>query len=54
MPVYDYVCADCHTSFEKVLTLPEHEKEQITCPKCDGKHVEQEAAAFFAVTSKKS
>jgi putative FmdB family regulatory protein len=53
MPVYDYVCNDCHKSFETVLTLTEHEKE-IRCPHCGSKNVEQEAAAFFAVTSKKS
>jgi len=54
MPVYDYVCNDCHKSFEKVLTLSEHDKDKIVCPKCGSKNVEQEMAAFFAVTSKKS
>ncbi|MBZ5571929.1 MAG: zinc ribbon domain-containing protein [Acidobacteriia bacterium] len=54
MPVYDYVCNDCHKSFELVLTLTEHDKEQIKCPKCGSKNVEQEAAEFFAVTSRKS
>ena len=53
MPVYDYVCTDCHKEFEKVLTLREHEG-QIVCPHCGSKNVEQEAKAFFAVTSKKS
>lgn len=54
MPVYDYVCKDCHKSFEKVLTLVEHDQELIACPHCGSKNVEQEAGAFFAVTSKKS
>ena len=54
MPVYDYVCKDCHKSFEKVLTLSEHDKETIVCPKCGSKNVEQEMAEFYAVTSKKS
>jgi putative FmdB family regulatory protein len=54
MPVYDYLCNDCHKEFEKVLTLNEHEKDQITCPHCGSKNVEQEAKAFFAVTSRKS
>ena len=53
MPVYDYVCKDCHKPFELVLTLQEHEKD-IKCPKCGSKNVEQEATAFFAVTDKKS
>ena len=53
MPVYDYICNDCKKSFETVLTLAEHE-ERISCPHCGSKNVEQEAAAFFAVTGKKS
>jgi len=54
MPVYDYRCNDCRTSFEQVLTLREHDNEKIKCPHCGSKNVEQEAAAFYAVTSKKS
>jgi len=54
MPVYDYVCLDCHKPFETVLTLNEHDKETPKCPHCGSKNVEQEAAAFFAVTSRKS
>ena len=54
MPVYDYICNDCHKEFETVLTLDEHDHQNIKCPKCGSKNVEQEVAAFFAVTSKKS
>jgi putative FmdB family regulatory protein len=53
MPVYDYVCHDCHASFELTLTLTEHETN-VKCPKCGSKNIEQEATAFFAVTGKKS
>lgn len=53
MPVYDYICKDCHKSFEVVLTLSEHD-QAVACPKCGSKNVEQEVAAFFAVTGKKS
>jgi putative FmdB family regulatory protein len=54
MPTYEFWCEDCHKPFEIILTLAEYEKDKIQCPKCGGKHVHQEAAAFFAVTSKKS
>jgi len=54
MPVYDYLCNDCHKSFELVLTLTEHDKDPIVCPKCGSKNIAQEMAEFFAVTSKKS
>jgi putative FmdB family regulatory protein len=53
MPVYDYVCNDCHKTFELTLTLKEHEVN-VKCPKCGSKNIEQEATAFFAVTGKKS
>jgi putative FmdB family regulatory protein len=54
MPVYDYICNDCQNTFETVLTLDEHEHWEVKCPHCGSKNVEQEAAEFFAVTSKKS
>ncbi len=54
MPFYDYHCKACGKSFEIVLTFTEHEKQKVACPKCGSKKVEQEPAAFFAVTSKKS
>ena len=54
MPEYDHVSHDCRKPFEIVLTLPEHDKKKVACPHCGSKHVEQEAAAFFAVTGKKS
>jgi putative FmdB family regulatory protein len=54
MPVYGYYCNDCHKSFERVLTLREHDNEQMRCPECGGQNIHQEAAAFYAVTSKKS
>jgi len=37
-----------------MMTLSEHDKNKIICPKCKGKKVEQQFAAFFAVSAKKS
>ncbi len=55
MPVYEYYCEVCKKEFEVTLTLDEHEHERkIKCPKCKGHRVHQMAAAFTAVTSKKS
>jgi putative FmdB family regulatory protein len=54
MPTYEYVCKDCHGSFEKTLTLMAHDREPVTCPKCSSKNVEQGFTTFYAVTSKKS
>jgi len=54
MPVYDYICQDCHRSFELTLTLKTHDTEKVKCPKCGSTNVMQEATEFFAVTGKKS
>jgi putative FmdB family regulatory protein len=50
----EFYCEDCKKPFEIILTLAEHEKGKVKCPNCGGKNVQQEAAAFFTVTSKKS
>jgi len=54
MPRYEFFCEDCQEPFEIILTFTEYERGMIACPKCGGKQVHQEAAEFFAVTSKKS
>ncbi len=51
--VYEYICQECHASFETILTLRERETE-VHCPKCDSKRVVQDATEFYAVTSRKS
>ena len=54
MPRYAFYCEACKKPFETILTLAGYEKSKIKCPKCGGAHTHQDAAAFFAVTSKKS
>jgi 4a-hydroxytetrahydrobiopterin dehydratase len=48
MPTYEYLCKDCHGSFDKTLTLTAHDRE------CGSKNVKQEFTTFYPVTSKKS
>jgi putative FmdB family regulatory protein len=54
MPHYEYLCSGCGKKFSLVLTLDEHDKGNVKCPKCGGTKVEQQWAAFYATTSKKS
>jgi len=54
MPTYEYTCKECNKTFTQILTISEHEKTKVTCPKCNSKKVEQRPAAFFAVSAKKS
>ena len=35
MPIYEYVCDDCNKPFEKLVMKS---SENITCPKCGGRH----------------
>ena len=34
MPIYEYVCDDCQTHFEKIVI---NKQQEIACPKCAGK-----------------
>ena len=54
MPIYEYSCKDCHSTFDKTLTLAAHDREPVTCPKCGGQNVAQDFTSFYPVTSKKS
>ncbi|MBI3951312.1 MAG: zinc ribbon domain-containing protein [Acidobacteria bacterium] len=54
MPVYDYRCGKCSKKFSLTMTISDHDKRNVKCPKCGSRKVEQQVAAFYAVTSKKS
>jgi len=54
MPQYEYLCRACNKKFSLVLTLAEHDKGKVKCPKCSRTEVELQWAAFCATTSKKS
>ena len=34
MPIYEYICDDCQTHFEKIVI---NKQQEIACPKCSGK-----------------
>lgn len=54
MPHYEFLCRACQKRFSLILSLAEFEKATVKCPHCESKKVEQQWAAFYAVTSKKS
>jgi putative FmdB family regulatory protein len=54
VPTYNFYCKECKKSFTLPMALAEYEKGKFACPKCKSKKVEQQMAAFFAVTAKKS
>jgi putative FmdB family regulatory protein len=54
VPIYNFHCKECKKSFTLTMALAEYERGKFVCPKCKSKKVEQQMAAFFAVTAKKS
>jgi putative FmdB family regulatory protein len=54
MPVYDFKCQKCETTFSEVMSFREKETKKIRCPKCKSLRVKPVYSGFVAVTSKKS
>lgn len=54
MPLYEYVCRNCHKKFAEVLTIKEHETKKLRCPKCQSPNLEKVIEPFFAKTSSKT
>ena len=43
MPLYEYVCSDCHASFEKLV---QRFGEAVDCPSCSSAAVEKQLSTF--------
>jgi putative FmdB family regulatory protein len=42
MPIFEYVCADCQESFEKIV----HNDESVLCPGCNSERLEKQYSRF--------
>jgi putative FmdB family regulatory protein len=47
MPIYEYLCDDCGTAFEK-LVMRTSQKDEVACPSCGEHHVSQQYSSFAA------
>jgi putative FmdB family regulatory protein len=54
MPTYEYECRECKEKFTVILSISEHDKSNVACPKCKGKKVKQDISLFTTKTSRKS
>jgi putative FmdB family regulatory protein len=54
MPTYDFQCQDCGKKFTLSMTVAEHGKSKVACPKCKGRNVKQLISPFLTKTSRKS
>jgi putative FmdB family regulatory protein len=52
--MYDYRCLDCSHQFSVFLSLAQHGKEAVICPKCQGNKTDQLFSGFFAKTASKT
>ena len=48
MPIYEYICEDCQTRFEKIVL---NKQQEISCPKCASKHNAIQLSVFSAGAS---
>ncbi len=46
MPVYEYVCLDCHSTFEALRSMREADLQQA-CVECGGAHVSRTLSVPF-------
>jgi putative FmdB family regulatory protein len=54
MPTYEYQCRECNNEFVEVLSIAEHDKEKVICPKCKSEKTFQLVSTFLTKTSRKS
>jgi putative FmdB family regulatory protein len=45
MPIYEYVCDDCQTRFEKIVV---NKRQEIACPTCSSKKNSIQLSVFSA------
>lgn len=45
MPIFEYLCEDCGSRFEKLVR---RSGDQVLCPSCGKDHLEQQFSAFAA------
>lgn len=45
MPIYEYVCDDCHTRYERIVFSA---GQKIECPKCSSKRHTMQLSVFSA------
>jgi putative FmdB family regulatory protein len=47
MPIFEYRCQDCGSTFEKLVRRPADSAE-LACPQCGQTHLKQEFSTFAA------
>ncbi len=48
MPIYEYICEDCDTRFERIVL---NKQQEIACPKCASKKAAIQISVFATTTA---
>ena len=48
MPIYEYICDDCETHFEKIVI---NKQQEIACPKCASRKASLQLSVFSSAGS---
>ena len=48
MPIYEYICDECQTHFEKIVI---NKQQEISCPKCLGKKNSIQLSVFSSTSA---
>jgi putative FmdB family regulatory protein len=50
MPLFEYVCLECGAEFEKLI-MKNTEADDISCPACNSRKLEEKFSSFSAASS---
>jgi putative FmdB family regulatory protein len=54
MPLYDYICLDCHQRFDVFMTYAEYGTRPVTCPHCKSKNARRRVPRVRMAKSEES
>ncbi|MGN6554695.1 MAG: FmdB family zinc ribbon protein [Verrucomicrobiota bacterium] len=54
MPTYEYECKNCGHEFTQAMTIKQHDRDNIVCPKCGSDQVKHVIENVFVTTPRKS
>ncbi len=54
MPIYDYICLDCHKKFDLQMSYSEYGVKPVVCPRCAGSNVRRRINRIRVARSEES
>lgn len=54
MPLYDYICLDCHQRFDVFMTYAEYGTRPVTCPHCKSENARRHVPRVRMAKSEES